>query len=272
MNNLQVLHKQMVLGNEFTMYGTMDEPYFLAKDAAVWIGHSNTSKMVKDAELDESEVTIALCEVTNSYSTSKARKTQSMTFLTEDGLYEVLMQSRKPIAKQFKKEVKHILKNIRKHGGHLTDKKIQEALADPDVLIELATKIKTERNKRLAAEQSLFEAERTIVEQQPKVTFADSVTASNTSILVREFAKVLKQNGVDTGEKKLFSWLRRNGYLIKSGSADYNTPTQKAMDMGLFEVQQTTINRSNGAQIKRTSKITGKGQMYFVNKFLGGIE
>jgi len=262
MNNLQVLHKQMVLGNEFTMYGTKEEPLMLVKDVAKWIGHTDPSKMVRNVDEDE--------KVKNIVPTLGGP--QEMQLLTEDGLYEVLMQSRKPIAKQFKKEVKHILKNIRKHGGHLTDKKIQEALADPDVLIELATKIKMERNKRLAAEQSLLEAEKTIVEQQPKVTFADSVTASNTSILVREFAKTLKQNGVETGEKKLFSWLRRNGYLIKSGSADYNTPTQKAMDMGLFEVQQTTINRSNGAQIKRTSKITGKGQLYFVNKFLSGIE
>lgn len=133
-------------------------------------------------------------------------------------------------------------------------------------MIELATKIKTERNKRLAAEQAVVEANRIIEEQQPKVLFAESVSASETSILVREFSKIVKQNGIDIGEKRLFRWLRENGYLIKRPGNDYNSPTQRSMDMKLFEVKESTVNRSNGVKIVRTSKITGKGQVHFMNK------
>lgn len=256
MNQITVVHKQQLLDNAFTIYGTKEEPLFLAKDVAKWIEHTDPSKMVRSVDEDE--------KVKNIVPTPGGP--QEMQLLTEDGLYEVLMQSRKPIAKQFKKEVKHILKNIRKHGGHLTDQTIEQALLNPDVLIQLANNIKSEQEKRLAAEQAVYEANQIIEQQKPKVLFAESVSASETSILVREFSKILKQNNIDFGEKRLFHWLRENGYLIKRPGSDYNSPTQRSMDMKLFEVKETPINRSDGISIMRTSKITGKGQLYFLEK------
>ena len=143
-NELQVLDKREVFGNEFRIYGTAENPLFLAKDVAEMIEHSNPSKMLNC--IDEEEKELILCDVTNSYTTpTKARKTQEMWFLTEDGLYEILMQSRKPIAKQFKKEVKNILKTIRKHGAYMTENTIEKALNSPDFLIQLATKLKEEQ-------------------------------------------------------------------------------------------------------------------------------
>lgn len=256
MNQITVVHKQQLLNNTFTIYGTKEEPLFLAKDVATWIGHTDLSRMVGLVEEDE-KLKRTL------YVSGQKRE---MWFLTEDGLYEVLMQSRKPIAKQFKKEVKHILKNIRKHGGHLTNQTIEQALLNPDMLIQLANNIKSEQEKRLAAEQAVIEANQIIEQQKPKVLFAESVSASETSILVREFSKILKQNNIDFGEKRLFHWLRENGYLIKRPGSDYNSPTQRSMDMKLFEVKETPINRSDGISIMRTSKITGKGQLYFLEK------
>lgn len=256
MNQITVVHKQQLLNNTFTIYGTKEEPLFLAKDVATWIEHSKVSMMLESIDEEEKLKETILTSGQN----------REMWFLTEDGLYEVLMQSRKPIAKQFKKEVKHILKNIRKHGGHLTDQTIEQALLNPDVLIQLANNIKTEQEKRLAAEQAVYEANQIIEQQKPKVLFAESVSASETSILVREFSKILKQNNIDFGEKRLFHWLRENGYLIKRPGSDYNSPTQRSMDMKLFEVKETPINRSDGISIMRTSKITGKGQLYFLEK------
>lgn len=256
MNQITVVHKQQLLDNTFTIYGTKEEPLFLAKDVATWIEHSKVSMMLESIDEEEKLKETILTSGQN----------REMWFLTEDGLYEVLMQSRKPIAKQFKKEVKHILKNIRKHGGHLTDQTIEQALLNPDVLIQLANNIKSEQEKRLAAEQAVYEANQIIEQQKPKVLFAESVSASETSILVREFSKILKQNNIDFGEKRLFHWLRENGYLIKRPGSDYNSPTQRSMDMKLFEVKETPINRSDGISIMRTSKITGKGQLYFLEK------
>lgn len=256
MNNLKVIYEQEILGRTFRVYGTKEEPLMLAKDVAKWIEHSKVSMMLESIDAEE--------KLKETILTSGQKR--EMWFLTEDGLYEVLMQSRKPIAKQFKKEVKHILKNIRKHGGHLTDQTIEQALLNPDVLIQLATNIKKEQEKRIAAEQAVYEANRIIEEQQPKVLFAESVSASDTSILIREFSKILKQNNIELGEKRLFHWLRQNGYLIKRVGNDYNSPTQRSMEMKLFEIKESTINRSNGISIVRTPKITGKGQLYFLNK------
>lgn len=256
MNQISLVHEQQLLNNTFTIYGSKEEPLFLAKDVAAWIEHSNPTEMLKTVDEDEKLNSVIL----------SAGQNRKMSLLTEDGLYEVLMQSKKPIAKQFKKEVKHILKNIRKHGGHLTDETLEQALLSPDTLIKLAMNIKDEQQKRLAAEQAVVEANQIIEAQQPKVLFADSVSASDTSILIREFSKILKQNNVCLGEKRLFNWLRENGFLIKRLGNDYNSPTQRSMEMKLFEIKETTINRTSGISIVRTSKITGKGQVYFLNK------
>lgn len=281
MNDMKVIHEQEILGKTFRVYGTKEEPLMLAKDVAEWIDYSwtNSKKTARKtgqmlATIDDEEKLKATIQPLQSSTPSLhggTRENTEMWFLTEDGLYEVLMQSRKPIAKQFKKEVKHILKNIRKHGGHLTEQTIEQALLDPDVLIQLATNIKAEREKRLAAEQAVVEANRIIEAQQPKVLFAESVSASDTSILIREFSKILKQNNIDFGEKRLFHWMRENGYLIKRPGNDYNSPTQRSMEMKLFEIKESTINRTDGISIVRTPKITGKGQLYFLDKLKGEL-
>ena len=254
--NLPVIHTQVMLGKNLNVYGTVEEPLFLAKDVANWIEHNNITHMMNIVDDDEKLT----------YTIRNSGQNREMWFLTEDGLYEVFMQSRKPIAKVFKKEVKYILKNIRKHGGHLTTEKIEEVLLNPDTIIQLAQNLKDEQEKRKFAEQAVIEANNIIEAQQPKVLFADSVSSSETSILIRELAKLLKQNGVDTGEKRLFDWLRENGYLIKRRGSDQNLPTQKSMDLGLFEIKETAITRSSGVVITRTPKVTGKGQLYFINK------
>ncbi|MCF2626259.1 phage antirepressor KilAC domain-containing protein [Fusobacterium perfoetens] len=243
---LQIIEQREVLGKEFTIYGDLENPLFKATDIAEWIdyGVSNVSKMVKN--IDDTEKIITRTNNT------------SATFLTEDGLYEVLMQSRKPIAKQFKKEVKKILKTIRLNGMYATDK----LLDNPDLAIQAFTKLKEERERRLQLEH---EAEI----NKPKVIFAEAVETSKTSILIGELAKLIKQNGYDIGQKRLFAWLRDNGYLIKiSKRTDYNMPTQRAMEMNLFEIKETAITHSDGhISISKTVKVTGKGQIYFINKF-----
>ena len=152
--------------------------------------------------------------------------------------------------------------SIRKHGAYLTDNALEEALTSPDFLIKLATQLKEEKEQRKQLEAK-------VEQDKPKVLFADSVSASKSSILVGELAKILKQNGVDTGQFRLFAWLRENGYLIKREGSDYNMPTQKSAEMGLFEVKQTIITHSDGhITTNKTPKVTGKGQVYFINKFM----
>lgn len=231
------------------MYGDFENPLFLAKDVAEWIEHSNSRMMLQ--AVDENE---KLC-VNNPYA---LQGQQEQWFLTEDGLYEVLMQSRKPIAKEFKREVKQILKTIRKHGLYAKE----ELLDNPDIAIAAFKALKEEREARKA-----LEAENK--QMQPLAFFAKSVSASESSILIGDLAKLLKQNGYDTGQKRLFEELRQRGFLMKSGSSK-NLPTQKSMELGLFEVKESTINNPDGSvRVTKTTKVTGKGQVYFVNLFLG---
>jgi len=238
-----------LLGKEFRVYGDFENPLFLAKDVAEWIEHSNSRMMLQ--AVDENE---KLC-VNNPYA---LQGQQEQWFLTEDGLYEVLMQSRKPIAKEFKREVKQILKTIRKHGLYAKE----ELLDNPDIAIAAFKALKEEREARKA-----LEAENK--QMQPLALFAKSVSASDTSILIGDLAKLLKQNGYDTGQKRLFEELRQRSFLMKAGSSK-NLPTQKAMELGLFEVKESTINNPDGSvRVTKTTKVTGKGQVYFVNLFLG---
>ena len=250
-SNLEVLEHREVLGQDFKIYGNIENPLFLAKDVARWIEHSDVSTMLR--VIDESE------KVTNIVCTPGGK--QSALFLTEDGLYEVLMQSRKPIAKQFKRKVKEILKEIRKHGIYATDKVLDEILASPEFGIKLLTELKEEREKRNALETK-------VAEDKPLVVFANAVETSKTTILIGDLAKLLKQNGYDIGQNRLFDWLRKNDYLIKGGSRK-NMPTQKSMDMGLFEVKESAITNPDGSiRVTRTTKVTGKGQIYFINVFV----
>ncbi len=248
---LQIIEQREVLGKEFTIYGDLENPLFLAKSVAEWIEYDKSSinKMLNN--VDESEKLNGTLFLSG--------QNREMWFLTEDGLYEVLMQSRKPIAKLFKAEVKKILKTIRLNGMYVTDK----LLDNPDFAIKTFMKLKEEKEKRLQLEH-----EAKI--NKSKVIFAEAVETSKTSILIGELAKLIKQNGYDIGQKRLFAWLRENGYLIKINKrTDYNMPTQRAMDMGLFEIKETAITHSDGhISINKTVKVTGKGQIYFINKFL----
>ncbi|MGY5239175.1 phage antirepressor [Clostridium tertium] len=253
-NKLSIITEKRVLGKEFKIYGTAEEPLFLAKDVATWIGYSisNVSKLVN--VVDEEE------KVRNIITTLGGN--QETWFLTEDGLYEVLMQSRKPIAKAFKKEVKLILKDIRKNGMYVNSNLLDDMLENPEFSITMLQKLKVEKENQ----KTLTKA---IEEQKPKVVFADAVTISSSTILVGELAKLIKQNGVDIGQNRLFQWLRDNGYLIKKKGLDYNMPTQKSMELELFKVKETIITKNNGENtINKTTKVTGKGQIYFINKFI----
>lgn len=250
MNNkqLQIIEEREVLGKQLRIYGDFENPLFKADEVAKWIEHSNVSKMLESVD-DNEKIKLEVGTLTNGY---------SAWFLTEDGLYEVLMQSRKPIAKKFKKKVKEILKDVRKYGMYATD----ELLDNPDLIIKMATRLKEEKEKNKELEDKMKE-------DKPKVLFAEAVSIAKNTILVREMAKLIKQNGVDMGEKRLFIWLRENGYLIKKIGTDYNMPTQRSMDLELFEIKESPVLHSSGEiEISKTPKITGKGQQYFLNIFL----
>lgn len=190
-------------------------------------------------------------------------RTQMATFVNEDGLYDVILDSRKPEAKKFRKWItSEVIPSIRKHGAYMTPETIEQALLNPDTIIKLATNLKEEQEKRRLAEKK-------IEEQKPKVLFAEAVETSKSSVLVGELAKILNQNGVDIGQNRLFKWLRDNGYLIRQKGENFNLPTQYSMDLGLFEIKKRTINNPDGSiRTTRTPKVTGKGQIYFVKKFL----
>ncbi|MCM1276029.1 MAG: phage antirepressor [Lachnospiraceae bacterium] len=229
------------------------EPWFVLKDVCEVLGISKYRDVA--ARLDEDE--------RGSFKVDTLGGAQEMTVINESGLYNVILRSDKPEAKPFRKWVTaEVLPSIRKHGAYMTDKTLEQALTSPDFLIKLATELKTEREKRAALE--------TKVEQdKPKVLFADAVECSKTSILIGDLAKLLRQNGVDIGQKRLFEKLRDEGYLMKFGSSK-NMPTQRAMDMGLFEVKESTVNNPDGSvRITKTTKISGKGQRYFITKYLG---
>ena len=230
------------------------EPWFVAKDIAKVLGYSNASKAIAD-HVDAEDKGVTKCYTLGG--------TQDLTILNESGLYSLILSSKLPNAKKFKRWVTNeVLPSIRKHGAYMTDQTLEQALTSPDFLIQLATQLKEEKEQRKHLEAK-------VEQDKPKVLFADSVSASKSSILVGELAKILKQNGVDTGQFRLFAWLRENGYLIKREGSDYNMPTQKSAEMGLFEVKQTIITHSDGhITTNKTPKVTGKGQVYFVNKFM----
>lgn len=249
MNQLQVFNFE---NHNVRVLQINNEPWFVAKDVATILGFDHTPTMTRTLDDDEKGVHIV----------HTPGGLQQMTVINEPGLYSAILKSRKPEAKQFKRWITHeVIPAIRKHGAYMTPEKIEEVLLNPDTIIKLAQNLKEEQERRKAAERQLEE-------QRPKVLFADSVSASDTSILIRDLAKLITQNGYSIGEKRLFAWLRENGYLIKKPGSDYNSPTQRAMEMGLFEIKETTINRTHGVQISKTPKVTGRGQIYFINKFL----
>ena len=191
-------------------------------------------------------------------------RAQQMNFVTEKNLYKVIMRSDKPQAEPFQDWVcGEVLPSIRKHGGYITTQQNDT----PEEIMARALIVAQETLKR--KEQRLIEVESKIQQDAPKVLFADAVSTSQRSCLIAELAKILQQNGVNIGQNRLFSWLRDNGYLCQKGQY-YNQPTQKSMELGLFEIKQTTITKPDGTVlVTTTTKVTGKGQIYFVNKFLG---
>ena len=184
-------------------------------------------------------------------------------FIPENIFYRLAMKAKNEAAERFQAKIAdEVIPSIRKHGVYMTPETLQAAMLNPDTMIRLCVALKEEQEKREVLEVK-------IEEDKPKVLFADAVSVSKTSILVGELAKLLKQNGVNTGQNRLFDWLRNKGYLIRRNGNDYNMPTQRSMEMGLFEIKETTITHPDGhTSLNRTPKVTGKGQQYFINLFL----
>ena len=230
-----------------TLTDEQGEPWFVASDIAKTLGYRDAANMTR--RLDEDE------KGTRSVSTPGGE--QRLTCVNEPGLYTAILGSKLQEAKAFKRWVTHeVLPAIRRDGGYM----VAPENEPPEVTMARALKIADEAIKRKDAR---------IAEMRPKEVFADAVSASNQTILIGDLAKLLKQNGYDIGQKRLFAWLRDNGYLMKSG-ASVNMPTQRAMDMGLFRVKETAVTHSDGhVTLSKTTKVTGKGQEYFTNLFLG---
>lgn len=229
-------------------------PYFIGKDIAETLGYSNTRDAISKHVDEEDKDTVVIRDGN--------KGNPNLTVINESGVYSLIFGSKLPSAKAFKRWVtSEVLPNIRKTGAHLTPDTIEKVLTDPDTIIQIATQLKEERAKRMQAE--------VVIEQQkPKVFFADAVEASNSSILIGQLAKVITQNGLHIGQNNLFKWLRDHGYLGKKG-AHYNEPTQYAVERGWFEVVERTVPKPDGSvRITRTTKVTGKGQIYFINKLL----
>lgn len=227
-------------------------PWFVAADVCRALDIINNRDAM--GRLDEDEKDVASADTPGGM--------QSMTIVNEPGLYNLVMSSRKPEAKAFKRWITHeVIPSIRKHGFYGTDAAIERMLGDPDAAITMLQAYKAEREeRRRLEEQAALDA--------PKVLFADSVAASSQSILIGGLAKLMKQNGVEVGQNRLFEWLRRDGFLMKYGESR-NMPTQYAMESGLMEIKERTISNPDGSiRLTRTPKVTGKGQQYFINRYL----
>lgn len=235
--------------------GEEAEPEWVATDVAKILGYSATAAMTRTLDSDEKGVQIL----------HTLGGDQRFTTITESGLYSAILGSKRPEAREFKRWVTHeVLPSIRKRGAYLTPEATEAALTDPDFIIRLATDLKLERARRA-------ELESQAAEDAPKVLFANAVSTSNTDILVGDLAKILKGNGVNIGANRLFIWLRANGYLISRKGTDWNMPTQRSMELGLFRVKETAVTHSDGhVSVNKTPKVTGKGQQYFVDRFLSG--
>lgn len=235
------------------------EPWMVGKDVAAALGYSNPRDALAKHVDDEDKSSVAFRDGTSG--------NPNLTVINESGLYSLVLSSKLPNVKKFRRWVtSEVLPSIRKHGTYMTPDTIEKVLSDPDTIIQLATTLKQERRRREALEAQ-------VEVDKPKVLFADSVAASKSSILIGELAKLLKQNGVDMGQNRLFTWLRANGYLIRRQGSDCNMPTQRAMELGLFEIKETVINHSDGrTSVSKTPKVTGKGQLYFVNLFLKEVK
>ena len=229
-----------------------NEPYFVGKDVAEILGYSNPRDALSK-HVDSDDKGVAKCDTLGG--------TQQTTIINESGLYSLILSSKLPKAKKFKHWVtSEVLPTIRKHGAYMTDAKAAAIVTDKGSLADLLQQ---------AAEQ-LKRKDIQIEQMKPKALFADAVSTSDTPILVGELAKILHQNRVSMGQNRMFRWLRDNGYLISKKGTSYNMPTQRSMELGLFKIKENAITHSDGhVTITKTPKVTGKGQVYFVNKFVG---
>lgn len=246
MNELQVF-KSFEFG-EIRVLEKEGQPWFVGKDVAKILGYSNASKAVGVHVDDEDKAEFPI------WDGSQNRNTY---LINEGGLYSLILSSKLPNAKKFKRWVtSEVLPSIRKHGGYIRN---QENISSEEILA----------NAVLVAQNVIKEKDRLLEEQRPKVLFADAWEVSKKSILVGEMAKLLAKNGIeDMGQNRLFKWLRDNGYLHKTGE-QYNLPTQRSIDLEIIEVKTRTIANTDGSvRVTKTSKITPKGQQYFINKFL----
>ena len=227
------------------------EPWWVLKDVCEALNLSNPTVVADRLDIDERA----------KFDLGRQGETN---IINESGLYNVILRSDKPEAKNFKRWITHeVLPSIRKHGAYMTPAKLEEMLMNPDAMITVLTALKDEQTKSRQLEAR-------IKQDRPKVIFADAVDASDGTCLVGELAKMLKGNGVDMGQNRLFQVLRNKGYLIRRHGSDYNMPSQRSMDLGLFRIKETAITHSDGhVAVNRTPKVTGKGQQYFVNLFLG---
>ena len=247
MSNLQVIYNQEVLGQDFKIYGTKEEPLFLAKDVANWIEHKNITHMMNTVDEDE-KLTYTICN---------SGQGREMWFLTENGLYEVLMQSRKPIAKQFKKKVKEILKQIRKTGGYIPVAEDEDDATIMARALLVAQKTIDNKNKELEAKTK---------ELEDKNRFINQIAESWNSLLVREVAKIISKSdsNILIGEKRLYEKLREWGWVHYKGTE----PKQYALDRGYLEVKEGTVTNQSGTFTYYTTKVTGKGQKRILEKLL----
>lgn len=226
-----------------------DEPYFVGKDVAEILGYvkprNAISVHVDDEDKKDAPIQGTLGGV------------QTMTMINESGLYSLILSSKLPTAKKFKRWVtSEVLPAIRKHGAYMTEQKIEEALLNPDTLITLAKQLKAEKEQRLLAQKQ-------VEKMTPKAVFHDAVANAENTMLVRDVAHFLRQNGLDIGGTRFFVWLRLNGFLTKN-----NQPTQLSLERGYFKVKETVVHTNHGFQTKTTPKITGRGQTFFLKKML----
>ena len=240
---------------EVRVAGTSENPLFCLADVCKILGLRVDAVQ---SRLTDAPIRIGV--------TDSIGREQQMNFVNEKNLYKVIMRSDKPQAEPFQDWVcGEVLPSIRKHGAYMTNDTLEKALASPDFLIQLATNLKEEQQQRI-------EAERKVTEAAPAVAFTNAVQSANSSCLIGELAKLIAQNGYSIGEKRLFAWMRDNGYLGKHGER-YNIPNQQYVEQGLFELKKGVRSGSNGVlHTTITPKVTGKGQVYFVNKFLGNKE
>ncbi|WP_436632848.1 phage antirepressor [Latilactobacillus sakei] len=248
MNDLQLFNFN---GNQVRTVLIENEPYFVGKDVADILGYERSDNAIRNRVDTEDKLT---------HHISASGQRRNMYIINESGLYSLILSSKLPAAKEFKRWVtKEVLPSIRKKGAYLTDQKAFDVTHNPNALGDLL----------LQAGEQLKRKDLQITEMKPKALFADAVAVSHSSILIGELAKIMKQNGVNIGQNRLFEWMRVNGYLISGNRSDKNMPTQKSLELGLFKIKETVINHSDGhTTINKTPKVTGKGQQYFINKFL----